>query len=186
VVDPCPTPTDVPRTSERLGRSERSQPRQPYLAGGTGATRRLFGTLFLGLLLILAVPSSANALTDTQLSRCRSLLAALDPFRDQHGMRVLCEVGAQRSIAMGRAGTMWHYLGPVKRALAAAGVCWGNIGEVLAWTSPYGSGSTFIGQWRTSTTHWSVLMGTRYDRGGGGWSNQGGRSWAVYYMLDLC
>ena len=101
-------------------------------------------------------------------------------------MRVLCQIGADRAIAMGRAGSLWHDLGPVKRALANAGVCVRNVGEVLAWNSYRGSGATFMAQWDGSPTHRSVLMNSRFDRGGGGWSNQRGRHWAVYYVVDTC
>jgi hypothetical protein len=171
VVDMTPSPTHAPSIHRPA----------------TGAMRQLFGSLFLGLLLILVVTSSAQALTDTQLDRCRSLNSALDGYRsDIHGMRLLCQVAANRSIEMGRAGSLWHDLGPVKRALAAARICWRNVGEVVTWNNYSGSGTAFMTQWHSSSTHWSVLMGSRFDRGGGGWSNQGGRHWAVYYVLDLC
>ena len=148
--------------------------------------RRLGSGLLLLLVLVLAAPAQAHALTETQLERCRSLNAALDASRNIRGMRVLCQVGADRAIAMGRAGSLWHDLGPVKRALARAGVCWVNVGEVLAWNSHSGSGTGFMAQWAASPSHWSLLTATRFGRGGGSWSRQDGRNWAVYYVVDTC
>ncbi len=94
-------------------------------------------------------------------------------------MRVLCQVGANRAIAMGRAGSLWHDLGPVNRALANAGLCWVNVGEVLAWNNHSGSGTGFMVQWANSPPHWSLLSATRFGRGGGqlvetGWPELGG------------
>ena len=148
--------------------------------------RRLTGGVLLLLVLALGTPAQASALTDVQLNRCRSLNAALDAYRDIRGMRLLCQVGANRAIQMGRAGRLWHDLGPVKRALANAGVCYRNVGEVVAQNSYSGRGSVFMSQWRRSPAHWSVLMGSGFERGGGGWSNQNGRHWAVYYVVDPC
>ena len=107
--------------------------------------RRLTCGLLLLIVLVFGAPAQAHALTDTQLERCRSLNAALDTRRDIRGMRVLCQVGADRAIAMGRAGSLWHDLGPVKRALSSAGVCWVNVGEVLAWNNHSGSGTAIHG-----------------------------------------
>ena len=94
-----------------------------------------------------------------------------------------------RAKALAQAGRLWHDLRPVMAALA--GVCWRNVGEVVAWNNnrlgPTALAAAFLRQWRASPTHWTVLMDRRDDRGGGAWKvDARGRQWAVYYVLDTC
>lgn len=140
----------------------------------------------LALLVLVANPTPANALTSAQYQRCVSLTSAVNAYRvDVRRMNLLCYVGAVRANQMAHAKHLWHDLRPVMRALISAGICWHMVGEVLAWNNYSGVATAFVTAWRGSPSHWSILMDRRFDRGGGGWQNRDGH-WAVYYVLDTC
>jgi uncharacterized protein YkwD len=140
----------------------------------------------------LAIPTPTRALSDTQAYRCELLTDTLNQYRaDVRRMNLLCAVAWKRAVTMAEAGRLWHDLRPVMRALTSAGICWTNVGEVVAWNNyavgPSLLAAVFISQWRRSPAHWSILMTRRYDRGGGSWKHDSvGRKWAVYYVLDTC
>jgi len=81
---------------------------------------------------------------------------------------------------------IWHNLDPVVTALTRAGICWRNVGEVVAWNNYSITASAFVRQWRRSSEHWSLLTAVRYDRGGGFFMGSPGFNVATYYVLDLC
>jgi uncharacterized protein YkwD len=120
-------------------------------------------------------------------SRCEALVLRVNLYRPDLRIRsLLCRVGAARSYQQAIEGRIWHDLRPVIRALSLAGVCWRNVGEVIAWNNYSGSARAFVDQWRRSPPHWDLLMARRYDRGGGSWVNYYGRHYAVMYVLDTC
>lgn len=143
----------------------------------------------LVMALVLLSPAHARAVTTDQiLARCDALVDRVNIYRspDLRLRWLLCRVGATRSYQQALAGRIWHDLRPVVRALEAAGVCWRNVGEVVAWNTYSGSARAFVDQWRRSESHWDLLMGRRYDRGGGSWVNRDGRHYATFYVLDTC
>ena len=99
---------------------------------------------------------------------------------------LLCKVGRERADYILRTGDRRHSFTLLRRALAENGVCWTNSGEVLTTTNYDPSAAHFVRNWRGSSSHWNILMASRYDRGGGTWRAAGGRYQAVYYVLDTC
>jgi uncharacterized protein YkwD len=142
----------------------------------------------LALLLLASFPVSATATHTTTHVRCDKLVDRVNVYRakDLRLAYTLCRVGWQRVKAMAEAGRIWHDLRPVVRALNAAGICWRNVGEVVAWNNYSASAGAFVAQWKASPPHWDLLMGTRYDRGGGSWIIRNGRNYAALYVVDTC
>lgn len=83
-------------------------------------------------------------------------------------------------------GTFYHDLGPVRRALAAAGTCWRAVGEVIAWRTAWADSATWAGMWWASPAHRAVLDDWGFDRSGGYYTGRTSRSVAVFYVLDGC
>jgi len=148
------------------------------------------GAIVLLALVLLAFPAPVLATHTTTHVRCDALNSVLNLYRARNlrTLYLLCRIGWQRAKEMAYAGRAWHDLRPVVRALTAAGICWRNVGEVTASTTRIASAKTFMYLWRTlgAETHWPILLATRYDRGGGSWKTVNGRSFAAYYVLDLC
>lgn len=137
-------------------------------------------------LLLLAMPGTVSA-THSTLTRCEALVARVNAYRpDLRLWHRLCRVAATRSVQMARAGRIWHDLRPVMRMLTEAGVCWRNVGEVIAWNTYAGTARAFVDQWHRSAAHWDLLMARRYDTAGGAWIDYSGRHYATFYVLDRC
>ena len=143
------------------------------------------------LALALLFPSPVSASHNTTHVRCNALTRELNKWRspDVRLYYLLCRVGRVRADYILRTGDRRHNLNPVIRELAKYGVCWRNVGEVLATTNhPPPLAAYFVKLWRTlgAKTHWPILMASRFDRGGGTWRWSGGRAQAVYYVVDIC
>jgi uncharacterized protein YkwD len=143
--------------------------------------------VFAALILLLALAPSASG-THTVWTRCTALTGVLNLYRspDLRVRSLLCDVAHSRSYLQWKAGRIFHDLTRVMRALNAAGVCWRNVGEAVAWNNYGASARIFIRMWRGSPIHWDMLTARRYDRGGGSWYSRDGLHYATYYVLDLC
>jgi hypothetical protein len=150
--------------------------------------RTLAAALLAALIWLTASPAGASALTS--YGRCVAMVDELNRWRADLPLSYpLCKVGYSRARAMAYAGRGWHDLNPLKRELAARGICWEWMGEVIASTTRTPSGYTFMYLWRTigKTTHWDpVLMARRANRAGGSWATVNGKSFAAFYVYDRC
>jgi len=144
--------------------------------------------LILALVILLAFPTNAAAATIGE--KCVALTAELNRFRepDVRLRSLLCTIGHARSLAQAHAGRGFHDIAYVARKLNEAGVCYRLIGEAIAWTGWPPTAAHFIGLWRASAPHWSLLSASRYDRSGGSWRAAlvGSGTYATFLVLDSC
>lgn len=142
----------------------------------------------LALSVLLALPAAASGASIG--AKCQALVTELNRYREPNVRvrSILCTIAHNRSLQMARAGYGFHNIAYVQRKLAAAGVCYRNVGEVIAWTTRTPSASRFISMWRGSSVHWSILTASRYDRAGGSWRAglYDSRTYSTMLVLDSC
>ena len=110
----------------------------------------------LALTLVLLLPSSASGATIA--AKCHALVTELNVRRSPNVRlrSLLCDIAHARSIQQARAGRMFHNIAYVTRRLTRAGVCWRNVGEVVAYTTRSPSASRYLSMWWASDTHRAV------------------------------
>lgn len=151
--------------------------------------KRAILAFLLAVTLLVALPLTASAASIAE--KCQALVTELNARRDPN-VRVralLCEIAHSRSLQQARAGRMFHNIPYVVRRLSSAGVCFRNVGEVVAYTTAKPSASRYLGLWWASTTHRAVLSATRYERAGGSWRASltgNGATYATMLTLDGC
>jgi uncharacterized protein YkwD len=147
--------------------------------------RRL--ALPLAVVCTLLMPASASGATIA--AKCHALVTELNVRRSPNVRlrAILCDIAHARSIQQARAGRMFHNIAYVTRRLTRAGVCYRNVGEVVAYTTRTPSASRYLSMWWNSTTHRAVLSASRYDRAGGSWrASSNGATYATMLVLDSC
>jgi hypothetical protein len=92
----------------------------------------------------------------------------LDPVALHAGVDT---IAAERANQMAAAREMAHDLDYVKQRLAQLGVCWTNVGEIIAYERGYPTHSyeRTMNQWWSSPGHHAIIVGD-FDAAGGSWS----------------
>ena len=82
-----------------------------------------------------------------------------------------------------------HDLGYVEERLAANGLCWEQLGEIVAYNSMPASERVgrFVEQWYASAGHRAIMLGGAYTHAGGSWTTaSNGYSYAAMIFVKLC
>jgi len=117
----------------------------------------------------VAHPPAVRAATADDMEA--QLLTLINDARTQKGLVALrswsrlSDLAGDRAASMAKTGNMSHpsCLGC---QFTSYGVQWYGVGEVLAWTSwPWGSQAvqSIFNGWKSSATHWSLLMSTKFN-----------------------
>lgn len=137
---------------------------------------------------LAAEPAAARDGADfvSVANRYRADYAKLGPVK-LHSVidRIAVERGDQLA-ADRRLGHDFDYL---KARLAAEGICWQQLGEIVAYN--YASESEriekFVNQWYNSAGHWDIMSGTGYTHAGGSWkTGSNGAHYGVMVFVKLC
>lgn len=143
------------------------------------ATRRL--PILLGLALISGLlwsglaAGSAAAVTGAQLEA--QLVGWVNRDRAARGLRPLrvdlrvADLGGDRAAVMARRGILSHSVaGNIGSQLNTRRIQWYRYGEVIAYASGWGTStaSAIYNLWRRSSSHWSLLMSSRFNYLGAG------------------
>lgn len=142
------------------------------------------------LLSALALP---NAAAPVLAAGNAEFLSVANEYRADAGVRpvqassLLESIALERSNAMAQADVMAHDLALVGSRLAASGVCWRAMAEIIA-DNGTGSIARFGEQWfNSSKGHREIMLGARYTHAGGSWSQgSGGRYYAAMIFVELC
>lgn len=96
-------------------------------------------------------------------------------------------VAVERANQMASAGTMEHDLAYVEARLKQLGVCWTNIGEIIAWEKGYASHSyeRTIGQWWRSSGHHAIMVGD-FNAAGGSWTTSAAGTYSAMIFVKTC
>lgn len=151
--------------------------------------RRLVTTLATALLLAAAVvPTAAQPVA---ADGGATFVDVVNGYRSRAGLpdvrlhAVVDDIAVQRTRAMAAARDLNHDLEYVKQRLAAAGICWSRVGEIVAYNYT-GTISDFGSQWYNSDGHRAIMMNSAYTHAGGSRESAGGKWWAVMVFVDIC
>jgi uncharacterized protein YkwD len=143
----------------------------------------------LAVVLLLGLPLSASAASIA--SKCSALVSEVNRHRslELRVRGILCDIAHARAIQQAKGRLSAHNIAYVQRSLQRAGVCYRNVGEVVAWTTRTPSARLFVSMWMGSSIHRGILLNTRYDRAGGSWRAGIARpayTYAVTVVMDAC
>ena len=148
-----------------------------------------FLTALVGIALLSAVVPSAAQATDggTFVVLTNEKRASVD----LPGVTLSAAVDtitAERAAQMARNDTLAHDLAYVQRRLADLGVCWKNLGEIIAWEKGWPSHSyqRTVDSWWASTAHHAIMAGD-FNAAGGAWKVSGsGATYSVMVFIKAC
>ena len=96
------------------------------------------------------------------------------------------QIATERGQQLAAAGALSHDLTYVANRLAQLGVCWGSMGEIIAWNTS-GDYAAFLGQWYNSDGHRAIMLDPKYTDAGGSTARGGnGRYYAVMIFIRGC
>ena len=102
---------------------------------------------------------------------------------------VVDRIAVRRADQMAARRELSHDIDYVKERLAANGVCWEQLGEIIAYNSRPASErvARFVHQWYTSDGHRAVMLGAGYTHAGGSWTTaSNGYHYAAMIFVKLC
>jgi hypothetical protein len=160
------------------------------------ATRRL--PVLLGLALVSGLlwsglaAGSAAAVTGAQLEA--QLVGWVNRDRAARGLRPLrvdlrvADLAGDRAATMARRGILSHSVaGNIGSQLNGRHIQWYRYGEVIAYASGWGTStaSAIYNLWRRSSSHWSLLMSSRFNYLGAGLAyRSSGRSYGSIVLTE--
>ncbi|HJP72608.1 MAG TPA: S-layer homology domain-containing protein [Candidatus Limnocylindria bacterium] len=96
------------------------------------------------------------------------------------------QIATERGQQLAAAGALSHDLTYVANRLAQMGVCWGSMGEIIAWNTS-GDYAAFLRQWYNSDGHRAIMLDPKYtDAGGSAMRSANGRYYAVMIFIRGC
>jgi hypothetical protein len=96
------------------------------------------------------------------------------------------QIATERGQQLAAAGALSHDLTYVANRLAQLGVCWGSMGEIIAWNTS-GDYAAFLRQWYDSDGHRAIMLDPKYTDAGGSAARGGnGRYYAVMIFIRGC
>jgi uncharacterized protein YkwD len=102
---------------------------------------------------------------------------------------VIDRIAVRRADQMAARRELSHDLDYVKERLAANGVCWRQLGEIIAYNArPWSERvSGFVQQWYASDGHRAIMLGEGYTHAGGSWTTASdGYHYGVMIFVKLC
>lgn len=148
---------------------------------------------------IVAISLAASALVATAAPALAhggdALREAVNSFRADEGLapvfgtELLDDIAAHRASRLVAIDRLEHDIDYVTRRLNQAHVCWGLVGEIIAWERgypDYDANRTALA-WFNSDDHHAIMMGERYNAAGGAWSTgDDGAHYSVMVFVELC
>ena len=99
---------------------------------------------------------------------------------------VIDRIAVSRANQMAADRALGHDLGYVEERLAANGLCWEQLGEIVAYNAPASERVRFVEQWYTSDGHRAIMLaGATPTRVGAG-RRQNGYSYGAMVFVKLC
>ena len=102
---------------------------------------------------------------------------------------VIDRIAVERGNQLAADRKLGHDFDYLKARLAAEGICWQKLGEIVAYN--YASDGEriekFVNQWYNSAGHWDIMSGTGYTHAGGSWkTGSNGAHYGVMVFVKLC
>ncbi|MBA4170095.1 MAG: CAP domain-containing protein [Chloroflexi bacterium] len=137
---------------------------------------------------LAAEPAAARDGADfvSVANRYRAVEAGLGPV----GLHsVIDRIAVERGNQLAADRKLGHDFDYLKVRLAQEGICWQQLGEIVAYN--YASESKrveeFVNQWFKSPGHWSIMSGTGYTHAGGSWTTgSNGTHYGVMVFVKVC
>jgi len=137
---------------------------------------------------LAAEPAAARDGADfvSVANRYRATYAKLGPVK-LHS--VIDRIAVERGNQLAADRKLGHDFDYLKVRLAQEGICWQQLGEIVAYN--YASESEriekFVNQWYNSAGHWDIMSGTGYTHAGGSWTTgSNGAHYGVMVFVKLC
>lgn len=103
---------------------------------------------------------------------------------------VIDQIAVERANQLAKDRKLGHDMDYVKARLAAEGICWQKLGEIVAYNTASESErvARFVKQWYDSKTgHREIMLGTGYTHAGGSWkTGSDGRHYAAMVFVKIC
>lgn len=151
---------------------------------------RLVARLIGALLLVGSVLPAAS--TPVAATGGSTFVSVANGYRASAGVApvglhsVVDQIAVERGRQMAAERRMAHDLDYVKARLAQTGVCWENLGEIIAYSS-HADIERFGRQWYNSEPHRDIMNGSRFTAAGGSYSTgTNGRHYAVMIFVRTC
>ena len=153
---------------------------------------RLARTAAVALLLVVTVGTVFTAGTARAVGGSE-FVRITNQYRAGEGLPPVSLHGGVDAIAVERANQMaarremFHDLDYVKQRLGQMGVCWSNVGEIIAYDTGYPTHSyeRTMGQWWKSPGHHAIIVGN-FDAAGGSWATAGSTTYSVMIFIKTC
>lgn len=156
-------------------------------------TRRLFPVLAAVMLAgAVLVPAGAEPV---QARDGSTFVSVVNRYRADAGVgpvslhSVIDRIAVERADQLAADRKLGHDMTYVKNRLAAAGVCWQKLGEIVAYNGRPESEriERFVHQWYNSDGHRTVMLGSDYTHAGGSYTTaSNGYHYAAMIFVKLC
>ena len=151
------------------------------IAGATAA-------LFLTSVLVSLAASPVLALGGSEFVNLTNVKRASVGLGPVAFNAAVDEIAIERGNQMAAADVLAHNLTYVSNRLAQLGVCWTNLGEIIAWEKGYPTHDyqRTIDQWWASSGHHAIMVGD-YTVAGGSWAvSATGATYSVMVFVRTC
>ncbi len=102
---------------------------------------------------------------------------------------VIDRIAVERGNQLAADRELGHDFDYLKVRLAQEGICWQQLGEIVAYNSASESEriEKFVNQWYNSAGHWAIMSGTGYTHAGGSWkTGSNGTHYGVMVFVKVC
>jgi uncharacterized protein YkwD len=157
--------------------------RTPHRLLALAAVAALVGSLAPGVARSVAARDGATFVSIVNEYRADVNLAPvrLQSAIDQISVEPANQLAADRALG--------HDMEYVKDRLAEEGICWQQLGEIVAWNMASESErvASFVKQWYNSDGHRAIMLGSGYTHAGGSWkTGSDGRHYAAMVFVKIC
>jgi hypothetical protein len=97
-------------------------------------------------------------------------------------------IAVERANAMASTQTFAHDMDYIKQRMTQMGMCWSNVGEIIAYEGGYPTHSyeRTMAQWWNSSGHRAIMLGD-FNAAGGSWAvSAAGKTYSVMVFVKLC
>jgi uncharacterized protein YkwD len=99
------------------------------------------------------------------------------------------QIAIERADQLAADRELGHDMTYVKERLADLGICWQQLGEIVAWNTASSSErvARFVTQWYNSDGHRAIMLGSGYTHAGGSWkTGSDGHHYAAMVFVKIC
>ncbi|HEX5039103.1 MAG TPA: CAP domain-containing protein [Candidatus Limnocylindria bacterium] len=133
-------------------------------------------------------PAATLAVGGSEFVRLTNQYRASDDLAPVAFNAAVDRIAVERANQMASRKSMYHDLDYISTRLRQLGVCYSNLGEIIAWESGYPSHSyeRTMAQWWKSPGHHAIIVGD-FNAAGGSWSVGGdGRTYSAMIFIKAC